>query len=306
VTEKVYFIAEAREQVAQLLKSRVEQFSAEMLQLRQRELAKSQNTDPCLICGCEANACVCMTTLAKSAPVEKCGESMPIVGAPMVKKGELCADCGSKDCKCAGVLPGDKKSKDVTPKKDGAGGSILPDKKLSKGDVPMAKPTGGAPSQTAPTAKVGAPKLPGAKPKAAVAAPAAPMAPVAKSEEDLIEEFLAKATPHVAPVKGSAMPDTWNPTEHETPATAVPKRQFGTQDLAAAKVKLATPAVPAKDFTAAAAGAPAPAGSAAAGGIKPTASPAAPGVKPPMAAAPSPAKNRMAALSAALRGQKPA
>jgi hypothetical protein len=125
-----------------------------------------------------------------------------------------------------------------------------------------------------------------------------------EKEQFLIEQFLAKASPPhplgMPPAKGSAMPDTWNPTEHETPAAAAPKPRFGAQDLAAAKAKLSTPAVPAQDFTPAAAGMPAPAGGAAAAGVKPAAAPAALGAQ-----AASPAKNRMAALSAALRGQKP-
>lgn len=299
VSEKTYSIPEVRERLAKAIKARVESYSEELRQLRVRELKKSAGTESCVLC--QKSECACFNSLKKNAscgstmapnPVakdelDKCGETLP------TKKGELCPHCGSKTCKCPGVTPDDKKSKDATPKKSGHGGIPGRGKKLNKAAVPSSTPP------KPPSSKAGSPSV---------------GASMAKSEDKLAKSRPMPGTaPAVSPVKGSAMPDVWEGAAPAAKPTIPGKSAAGIRGApmtGGARGSIPAPKA-APDFTAASANTPAPQG-AAAGAMKPPAAPAVPppgtaGLKPPSAGVQAqPQGSKLARFTAALKGQKPA
>lgn len=241
---------------------RVASYTETLRNLRASELRKSAH-EPCLLCKAEAGLCKCMQKDELSA------------------KTELCMHCGSKDCKCPGVLAGDKKVKDVTPKDSGHGGKAKP---LGKGDVPMAAAPTKAGTSTHPTAKVGAPKVGGP--------PGAPMAKATPQDKKAMAQHAIQAGSKAAAIAGAGAA----PVGIVKPVQLAPDAQASRQTQYA-------------DFTPAGAFA-APAHGAAAGEMKPipegTAGLKAPGAAiqavPGKAVGTIAAPSRLARFTAALKG----
>lgn len=320
---KDHDLPEIRKAVADTIRARVDAYTTQLVELRQRELRKAERKgDVCITCGHldspESCSCLAKTEVKKNAMLGyPAGNSLPVG----MGKAEKCAKCGSMHMpmkKCGENLPVKKEEKKSSPRasqarsvidetaegavvpgetklisvKDGGeGGEYLKVKKeekkagVKKADVPMAPAPTKSGSAAPPQSKAGSPKVGGG---------------MNKAERDIKLPGLKKSKPipghlpAVSPGKGGGA-DLWNPLEG-APAAA-PKPKYGMADLAAGKQALASQGISPQnlagappisrpvDFTAAGAAAPAPMSGSAAVPLK---APSAPGKVMGSVAAPKP------------------
>ena len=113
-------IPEIRQAVAETIKARVALFTQELVELRQRELRKSEAVGGlCITCGHEDTVATC-TCLRKSEGCKTCKTEL----CKCMTKAELTDSQAAKGVVSTKptkvVLPGSKKTKEI--KADGAGG----------------------------------------------------------------------------------------------------------------------------------------------------------------------------------------
>jgi hypothetical protein len=178
--KQTYTIPEVKDRLVKALKERITAYEGEVLGLRQRELRKN---DACVVCKNAPGACSCMTRLAKGEKMMAFAKEGLAGKGKKLGKDELCASCSKNPCKCEGVLPGDKDSKNVkapgTGDDAGSGGEVKKGKALGKADVPSAK--AGSPSLPKPSIKKATAIEGGGEGSTVSSAPAAPAAPAAPS-----------------------------------------------------------------------------------------------------------------------------